>query len=62
MKFAYLFLALNLLAACESNPETPTARESRQLDDAADLLNQAPDNLDAVDDRALNSAELDNVS
>ncbi|HET6942419.1 MAG TPA: hypothetical protein VFH89_09685 [Sphingomicrobium sp.] len=62
MKLAPLVLALSLLAACERNPETPTAQESRQLDDAADLLNQAPGDLDAVDDRALNSAELDNFS
>jgi hypothetical protein len=60
MKLAGLFLALPLLAACERNPDTPTAEESRQLDDAANLLNQAPENLDAVDDGALNPAEPDN--
>lgn len=60
MKFAYLVLALPLFAGCERNPDTPTVEESRQLDDAADLLNQAPGNLDAVDDSALNSAEPDN--
>ncbi len=60
MKFAYLFLALPLLGGCERNPDTPTAQESRQLDDASDLLNQAPGNLDAVDDSALNSAGPDN--
>jgi hypothetical protein len=57
MKFLCLFLALPLLAACERNPDTPTAEESRQLDNAADLLNQAPANLDAVDDSAVNSTE-----
>jgi hypothetical protein len=59
MKFACLFLAFSLCAACERNPDTPTAQESRQLDDAADLLNQAPGNLDAVDDSTLNSAGPD---
>jgi hypothetical protein len=61
MKFALLFLALPLLAACERNPDTPTAEESRQLDDAADLLNQAPDNLDSVDDSALDPARQENA-
>ena len=60
MKFAFLLLALPLLGGCERNPDTPTTQESRQLDDASDLLNQAPGNLDAVDDSALNSAEPDN--
>ena len=55
MKFAYLFLALPLLAACERKSDTPTAEESRQLDDAANLLNQAPANLEGVDDSALNA-------
>jgi hypothetical protein len=56
MKLACLSLALLLLPGCERNSDTPTPRESRQLDDAADLLNEAPDNLDAVDDSAFNSA------
>ena len=57
MKFAYFLLASTLLGACERNPDTPTAEESRQLDDAANLLNQAPANLEAVDDSALNAAD-----
>ena len=56
MNYAYVFLALPLLATCERNPDTPTSEESRQLDDAANLLNQAPDNLDAIDDSALNAS------
>jgi hypothetical protein len=55
MKPAYLLLLLLLLAACERRSDTPTTEESRQLDDAANLLEQAPQNLEAVDDSALNS-------
>ena len=58
-KVAYLLLLLPLLAACERSSDTPTTEESRQLDDAANLLDQAPQNLEAVDDSALNgSAEM----
>lgn len=57
MKFAYVLLAFSLLGACEGNPDTPTTEESRQLDDAANLLNQAPANLEAVDDSALDPAD-----
>ena len=59
MKFAYLLLTLPLLAACERKSDTPTAEESRQLDDAAKLLDQAPANLDRVDDSALNAPALE---
>jgi uncharacterized lipoprotein YajG len=60
MRLSCLLVALGLLAACDRNPETPTAEENRQLDEAADLLNQAPANLEGVDDRALNDAAAAN--
>lgn len=55
MKFAFPFLALVALAACTRHSDTPTAEESRQLDNASELLNQAPQNLEGVDDSGLNS-------
>jgi hypothetical protein len=55
MKFVYLLLLFLLLAACERSSDTPTTEESRQLDDAANQLDQAPQNLEAVDDSALNA-------
>ena len=45
--------ALVLLTGCDREPASPTAEENRQLDDAANLLNEAPANLDAVDDMGL---------
>ena len=45
--------AFILLGGCDREPAAPTAEENRQLDDAANLLNEAPANLDAVDDMGL---------
>ena len=45
-----------LLGGCNREPPAPTAEENLQLDDAANLLNDAPANLDAVDDMGLNGS------
>ena len=50
MKFGPILLLMPLLTTCGGDADTPTAEENRQLDEAADLLNEAPANLDAVDD------------
>jgi hypothetical protein len=47
-----VLLAL-VLSGCQRDPAAPTAEEDRQLDEAANLLNQAPANLEAIDDGAL---------
>ena len=38
-----------LLAACNSGPEVPSEAENRDLDEAAQLLDNADDNLATVD-------------
>ena len=45
-------LALLLLASC-GDKSRPTADDNRQLDNAAELLNSAPDELDNIDANAL---------
>jgi hypothetical protein len=55
MKIAIPILCLALLAGC-SDPAVPTTEENRQLDDASAMLNEAPANLEAVDDGGLGSA------
>jgi hypothetical protein len=45
--------AIVILGGCSREPATPTAEENRQLEDAANLLNEAPANLDTVDDMGL---------
>ena len=47
---ALIASALILLCGCNREPEAPNAEENRQLDDVANLLNQARANLDAIDD------------
>jgi hypothetical protein len=59
---ALIVFALVLFCGCNREPEAPTAEENRQLDDVANLLNQAPANLDAIDDYGLdgnNAAALE---
>ena len=51
-----LFMALLALAGCRDTSDAPTAEENRQLDDAANLLDQAPANLERVDDAGLEAA------
>jgi hypothetical protein len=56
MKIAIPVLCLALLAGCSDDPAVPTTDENRQLDDASAMLNEAPANLEAVDDGGLGSA------
>jgi hypothetical protein len=51
-----LLLALLALTACQRDPREPTAAENRQLDEAANMLNEAPANLEAIDDSGLDAA------
>ena len=51
-KSLFLLLAL-MLSGCHRDPAAPTAEENRQLDEAANLLNEAPANLEAIDDSGL---------
>ena len=56
MRNAAIFMASLALAACGGRSDAPTAEENRQLDDAANLLDQAPANLERVDDAGLAGA------
>ena len=48
-----LFLLALVLTACQRDAGAPTAAENRQLDEAANMLNAAPANLEAIDDSGL---------
>jgi hypothetical protein len=50
-------LALLALAACSREDAVPTSEENAQMEDASNLLDQAPNALDAVDDGGLNAAD-----
>jgi hypothetical protein len=52
-KLACLAAALLFLTGCNRDQAVPTAEENRQLDDAANLLDQAPASLENVDDSAV---------
>jgi hypothetical protein len=56
MKIAIPIVCLALLTGCSDDPTVPTTEENRQLDDASAMLNEAPANLEAVDDGGLGSA------
>ena len=56
MKRALVPIAMLTLTSCQGDPAAPTAAENRQLDEAANMLNQAPANLEAIDDSALGAA------
>ncbi len=53
MRIAPALSFLLLLASCGRGSDMPTAEENRQLDEAGQMLNEAPANLDAVDDYGL---------
>lgn len=55
MKITIPFISLGLLAGCSAEPAVPTSEENRQLDQASQMLNEAPANLEAVDDAGLGS-------
>ena len=56
MKIAIRLTCLVLLTGCGADRTVPTSEENRQLDDASQMLNEAPANLEAVDDGGLGSA------
>ena len=56
MSARLILLLLPFLTACDRNPAAPTAEENRQLDEAERMLNEAPANLEAVDDYGLGDA------
>lgn len=56
-KIAWLLAPLALLIACNREPSVPSAEENRQLDAAANLLDQAPANLESVDDSGFGEAD-----
>ena len=47
-----------ILAACDRGPEVPTATENAELDSAAEMLDEADNNLAAIDANALLPANL----
>jgi hypothetical protein len=51
-----IILATVLLGGCSRESAAPTSEENRQLDDVANLLNEAPANLEAIDDSGLAAA------
>ena len=57
MKIATLLVCLALLTGCSGDPAVPTSEENRQLDDASQMLNDAPANLGAVDDGGLGAVK-----
>ena len=57
MRRSTTILLLVTLAACSREAAVPTSEENAQMDDAANLLNQAPDELEAIDDGELNAAD-----
>lgn len=61
-KLGCVFAALLCLTACNRDQAVPTAEENRQLDDAANLLDQAPASLGNVDDSAVAGDNAEGVS
>jgi hypothetical protein len=55
------FLLALLLAAC-SGRSTPTAEENRQLNNAAEMLDVAPNMLENIDENALGPTENTSVN
>ena len=54
----FLFALAACLAAC-GDRSVPSAEENDQLDNAANMLNEAENALEGIDTNALNSAEGD---
>ena len=57
MRRSTCLVAALLLAACGQEAAVPTTEENAQMDDAANLLDRAPEDLEAVDDGELNAAD-----
>jgi predicted small lipoprotein YifL len=62
MRRSTTILALLALAACGRDAPVPTSEENAQMEDAANLLDQAPDDLEAIDDGGLNAADANTLS
>ena len=54
----FALAGMSALAACGGS-QAPTSEENRQLDEAGQLLNEAPGTLDKVDDSGLSGAAND---
>ena len=52
----FLLLPALVVTGCLRVGGAPTAAENRQLDEAANMLNAAPANLEAIDDSGLGAA------
>jgi hypothetical protein len=52
----FLLLPALVVTGCQRDAGAPTAAENRQLDEAANMLNAAPANLEAIDDSGLGAA------
>ena len=57
MRRSTCLVAALLLAACGQETAVPTTEENAQMDDAANLLDQAPEDLEAVADGELNTSD-----
>ena len=57
MRRSTTILVLVTLAACSREAAVPTSEENAQMEDAANLLDQAPDDLEAIDNGGLNAAD-----
>ena len=57
MRRSTCLVMLLLLAACGREAAVPTTEENAQMDDAANLLDRAPEDLEAVDDGELNASD-----
>jgi predicted small lipoprotein YifL len=61
MRRLMTILALLTLASCGREAAVPTSEENAQMEEAANLLDQAPDELDAIDDGELNAADANRL-
>ena len=59
MRSILLTALLVSASACSQEVAVPTAEENEQMDVAANLLDQADDDLDSIDDGGLNAAGSD---
>jgi hypothetical protein len=57
MRRSTTILALVALAACSRDPAVPTSEENAQMDDAANLLDEASNALGGIDEGELIAAD-----